>query len=381
MEPRLFHAMERTARSEPPSGVHSFLPEPAAGRNEVMKWSSAAGGGNGAADAASATATAARAARGTRPQQRYPLRQAVRLPQGAVPAGLASPSIAIHLRARAAPSLSQEARDELIDNPAKASSRVGDRYQAAVPEFTSPEFEASRARGRHGRRRRHEPHGAESSQGGSPEPALHPCVGELVSASVLSHGTSQCGAVFGAPHAGGAQLGTLLPFTTALQRFTAAPPLPRVGAMRWSPGSAPGLIASFSLRAASGQEGSAVACVGASVFARALARHGPSWSRIAAEIGPRVTAEDVATYYYSTFKQCPEYRDYKDTQRPALVQFSELQRGEMRREEDVCAGCARHGELVLCDSCQRGYHLKCAAPVLREPPAGIWLCHHCRMAK
>lgn len=385
------------APSEPLALLQHPRAQSVAGAGAHMTWipieevdRTSAHGASAASAAAAATGTAERGpGRGqhSHPGQhsRYPLRQGVRSPDDGVPLGLASPSISSRLRARAPPPLSSEALDGPIVNPTKPSSRVGPQYQAAVPDTISPEFvDAATATGkRHGRRRGSR--AATVPEGGGGESPLHPCIGDLVSASVESRPTRQRGAVFDGPNAGGAQLGTLLPFTTSLQRLTAltARAGPGGGARRGA-SRAPGLTASFSVRVACDRPrtpGRAVANAGAAVFARALSRHGPRWSKVAAEIGPQVTAEDAATYYYGTFKQCPEYQQYKETQRPSLVHDSEELRCLVGQQDEVCAGCCRPGRLVLCDSCQRGYHLKCARPLLREPPEGIWLCHHCRSAK
>ena len=44
-------------------------------------------------------------------------------------------------------------------------------------------------------------------------------------------------------------------------------------------------------------------------------------------------------------------------------------------DNDVCASCGGHGELVLCDGCEAGFHLACVG--LRSVPEGEWLCPHC----
>jgi hypothetical protein len=33
--------------------------------------------------------------------------------------------------------------------------------------------------------------------------------------------------------------------------------------------------------------------------------------------------------------------------------------------------------LLFCDDCDRGYHMYCLKPPLREPPEGSWSCHLC----
>ncbi|KAM7534807.1 hypothetical protein Aperf_G00000113311 [Anoplocephala perfoliata] len=49
-----------------------------------------------------------------------------------------------------------------------------------------------------------------------------------------------------------------------------------------------------------------------------------------------------------------------------------------------CAICRNSGEdqntdLLLCDNCDRGYHLHCLEPKLSEPPKGQWICPICKL--
>lgn len=46
----------------------------------------------------------------------------------------------------------------------------------------------------------------------------------------------------------------------------------------------------------------------------------------------------------------------------------------------VCEDCARgdgEQEMLLCDSCDRGYHMYCLSPILPTVPLGEWLCPKC----
>jgi len=39
--------------------------------------------------------------------------------------------------------------------------------------------------------------------------------------------------------------------------------------------------------------------------------------------------------------------------------------------------CQQGGEIILCDTCPRAYHLVCLEPELEQAPEGKWSCPHC----
>ena len=45
--------------------------------------------------------------------------------------------------------------------------------------------------------------------------------------------------------------------------------------------------------------------------------------------------------------------------------------------QDYCEVCQQGGEIILCDTCPRAYHLVCLEPELEEAPEGRWSCPHC----
>lgn len=45
--------------------------------------------------------------------------------------------------------------------------------------------------------------------------------------------------------------------------------------------------------------------------------------------------------------------------------------------QDYCEVCQQGGEIILCDTCPRAYHLVCLEPELDEAPEGKWSCPHC----
>ncbi|XP_052053519.1 chromodomain-helicase-DNA-binding protein 3 isoform X4 [Apodemus sylvaticus] len=45
--------------------------------------------------------------------------------------------------------------------------------------------------------------------------------------------------------------------------------------------------------------------------------------------------------------------------------------------QDYCEVCQQGGEIILCDTCPRAYHLVCLDPDLDRAPEGKWSCPHC----
>nr|XP_032805124.1 PHD finger protein 21A isoform X5 [Petromyzon marinus] len=46
--------------------------------------------------------------------------------------------------------------------------------------------------------------------------------------------------------------------------------------------------------------------------------------------------------------------------------------------EDFCSVCKRSGQLLMCDTCSRVYHLECLEPPLKAIPKGMWICPKCQ---
>ncbi|XP_046715026.1 PHD finger protein 21A isoform X1 [Silurus meridionalis] len=46
--------------------------------------------------------------------------------------------------------------------------------------------------------------------------------------------------------------------------------------------------------------------------------------------------------------------------------------------EDFCTVCRRSGQLLMCDTCSRVYHLDCLDPPLKNIPKGMWICPKCK---
>ncbi|XP_031349384.1 chromodomain-helicase-DNA-binding protein Mi-2 homolog isoform X2 [Photinus pyralis] len=50
---------------------------------------------------------------------------------------------------------------------------------------------------------------------------------------------------------------------------------------------------------------------------------------------------------------------------------------EQYEHQDYCEVCQQGGEIILCDTCPRAYHLVCLDPELEDTPEGRWSCPHC----
>ncbi|XP_044126480.1 PHD finger protein 21A isoform X4 [Bufo gargarizans] len=46
--------------------------------------------------------------------------------------------------------------------------------------------------------------------------------------------------------------------------------------------------------------------------------------------------------------------------------------------EDFCSVCRKSGQLLMCDTCSRVYHLDCLEPPLKAIPKGMWICPKCQ---
>jgi len=51
--------------------------------------------------------------------------------------------------------------------------------------------------------------------------------------------------------------------------------------------------------------------------------------------------------------------------------------GEGDEHQEYCAKCMDGGNLYICDSCPKSWHLKCLNPPVRELPEGDWNCPYC----
>ncbi|KTF93943.1 hypothetical protein cypCar_00021028, partial [Cyprinus carpio] len=61
----------------------------------------------------------------------------------------------------------------------------------------------------------------------------------------------------------------------------------------------------------------------------------------------------------------------------SVVNIGEDGDGYETDHQDYCEVCQQGGEIILCDTCPRAYHLVCLDPELEKAPEGKWSCPHC----
>uniref|UniRef100_A0A8D0DEH1 Chromodomain helicase DNA binding protein 4 n=1 Tax=Sander lucioperca TaxID=283035 RepID=A0A8D0DEH1_SANLU len=49
--------------------------------------------------------------------------------------------------------------------------------------------------------------------------------------------------------------------------------------------------------------------------------------------------------------------------------------------QDYCEVCQQGGEIILCDTCPRAYHMVCLDPDMEKAPEGKWSCPHCELSE
>ncbi|XP_063173770.1 chromodomain-helicase-DNA-binding protein 5 [Candoia aspera] len=67
----------------------------------------------------------------------------------------------------------------------------------------------------------------------------------------------------------------------------------------------------------------------------------------------------------------------KRSRRKKKIKGAEDGDGYETDHQDYCEVCQQGGEIILCDTCPRAYHLVCLDPELEKAPEGIWSCPHC----
>uniref|UniRef100_A0A8C9ZVP0 Chromodomain helicase DNA binding protein 4a n=1 Tax=Sander lucioperca TaxID=283035 RepID=A0A8C9ZVP0_SANLU len=60
-----------------------------------------------------------------------------------------------------------------------------------------------------------------------------------------------------------------------------------------------------------------------------------------------------------------------------LANTSEEGDGYETDHQDYCEVCQQGGEIILCDTCPRAYHMVCLDPDMEKAPEGTWSCPHC----
>uniref|UniRef100_A0A8C2TRD2 PHD finger protein 21A n=1 Tax=Coturnix japonica TaxID=93934 RepID=A0A8C2TRD2_COTJA len=88
----------------------------------------------------------------------------------------------------------------------------------------------------------------------------------------------------------------------------------------------------------------------------------------------RTTANPV--YSGAVFE--PERKKSAVTYLNSTMHPGTRKRGEGDIHEDFCSVCRKSGQLLMCDTCSRVYHLDCLDPPLKTIPKGMWICPKCQ---
>uniref|UniRef100_G1L178 PHD finger protein 21A n=1 Tax=Ailuropoda melanoleuca TaxID=9646 RepID=G1L178_AILME len=86
----------------------------------------------------------------------------------------------------------------------------------------------------------------------------------------------------------------------------------------------------------------------------------------------RTTANPV--YSGAVFE--PERKKSAVTYLNSTMHPGTRKRGDIH--EDFCSVCRKSGQLLMCDTCSRVYHLDCLDPPLKTIPKGMWICPRCQ---
>uniref|UniRef100_A0A7S4VXZ5 PHD-type domain-containing protein n=1 Tax=Ditylum brightwellii TaxID=49249 RepID=A0A7S4VXZ5_9STRA len=77
------------------------------------------------------------------------------------------------------------------------------------------------------------------------------------------------------------------------------------------------------------------------------------------------------TYYLGKYKHSDGYRFTKE------ICVQEREDKKSRGNAEACAVCKEGGNLLICDTCEFGFHLDCVRPPLLNIPEGNWDCDDC----
>jgi hypothetical protein len=107
-------------------------------------------------------------------------------------------------------------------------------------------------------------------------------------------------------------------------------------------------------------------------FRSEIFRHRKDVGKVAKIMNKSVNS--CMTYYLGTFKKSDDYRLLKTVCAEERVE---------RQEEydlhglDACSICGDGGSLLICDGCEREFHMTCMNPPLAKVPEGRWECDEC----
>ncbi|XDV51511.1 hypothetical protein PO909_020374 [Leuciscus waleckii] len=87
--------------------------------------------------------------------------------------------------------------------------------------------------------------------------------------------------------------------------------------------------------------------------------------------------DDISIHSASVLSDTSAAPKKKSTRRGRKKRKREDGDGYETDHQDYCEVCQQGGEIILCDTCPRAYHLVCLDPELEKAPEGKWSCPHC----
>ncbi|XP_067359440.1 chromodomain-helicase-DNA-binding protein 5 isoform X1 [Channa argus] len=87
--------------------------------------------------------------------------------------------------------------------------------------------------------------------------------------------------------------------------------------------------------------------------------------------------DDISIHSASVLSDTLGAATKKKTRRGRKKRKKEDGDGYETDHQDYCEVCQQGGEIILCDTCPRAYHLVCLDPELEKAPEGKWSCPHC----
>ncbi|XP_058487338.1 chromodomain-helicase-DNA-binding protein 5 isoform X2 [Solea solea] len=87
--------------------------------------------------------------------------------------------------------------------------------------------------------------------------------------------------------------------------------------------------------------------------------------------------DDISIHSASVFSDTLGATTKKKARRGRKKRKKEDGDGYETDHQDYCEVCQQGGEIILCDTCPRAYHLVCLDPELEKAPEGKWSCPHC----
>ncbi|XP_053725043.1 chromodomain-helicase-DNA-binding protein 5 isoform X2 [Synchiropus splendidus] len=87
--------------------------------------------------------------------------------------------------------------------------------------------------------------------------------------------------------------------------------------------------------------------------------------------------DDISIHSASVLSETSGVVTKKKTRRGRKKRKKEDGDGYETDHQDYCEVCQQGGEIILCDTCPRAYHLVCLDPEMEKAPEGKWSCPHC----